>query len=108
MQFGIFSVYDDKAKAFLPPFFIPEVGVAVRVFGDAVNDPGHQFFHHPADYTLFRLGSFDDGLGKIVVDEVRETICNGIMLKHRKDDFDIQKQQELRHGGNGLQLPVGQ
>lgn len=63
MNLNVYSVYDLKAKAFLTPFFLPQDAMAVRALIDAVGDPGHQFAKHPEDYQLFRLGSFDDGLG---------------------------------------------
>lgn len=58
-----FAVFDVKAGAFLPPFFLPETPVAVRVFGDCVNDSQHQFGKHPEDYSLFLLGEFDCRVG---------------------------------------------
>jgi hypothetical protein len=60
MKLEIFSVYDSKAKAFLPPFFLPMVGQATRIFQNCANDKTHQFGANPADYTLFHLGDFDD------------------------------------------------
>lgn len=59
-----FAVYDSKAGAFLPPFILPRVEMAQRVFSDCVNSDQHQFAAHPDDYTLFQLGSFDDESGK--------------------------------------------
>lgn len=56
----IFSVYDSKAEAFLPPFFAPTTAVGIRNFEGAANDSGHQFFRFAADYTLFELGSWDE------------------------------------------------
>lgn len=56
----MYSVYDSKAEAFLPPFFMLSRGSAIRDFSDAVNDASHVFFKHREDYTLFELGSFDD------------------------------------------------
>jgi len=55
-----FAVLDSKAKAFLPPFFCAEVGIATRLFGDMVNEAGHQFNMHPEDYSLFEVGLFDN------------------------------------------------
>ncbi len=60
MRHRVFSVLDTKAKAFLPPFTCPEVGIATRLFGDMVNEPKHQFARHPEDYSLFEIGLFDD------------------------------------------------
>lgn len=60
MQHHLFTVYDDKSEAYLQPFFLQTIGQAIRAFTDCANDPNHQFGRHPADYTLFELGSFDD------------------------------------------------
>jgi len=65
MKLRIFSVYDDKAKAFLPPFFLPEQGMAARTFSDCCNSDQHQFGANPADYTLFELGDFNQESGHI-------------------------------------------
>ena len=56
----IFTVYDEKAEAYLPPFYFQAVGQAIRAFSDSANDPNHQFNKHPSDYTIFELGHFDD------------------------------------------------
>lgn len=56
----LFTVYDQKAEVFLPPFFVPTNGIATRAFRDCVNSEDHQFGKHPSDYTLFYLGDFDD------------------------------------------------
>lgn len=55
----IFTVYDTKAETFMPPFFVPAIGLATRTFSDCINSNEHHFAKHPADYTLFKLGSFD-------------------------------------------------
>lgn len=60
MVHNMFTVYDQKAQAYLPPWIMPQVAMAKRVFGDCVNSADHQFATHPADYTLFTLGTFDD------------------------------------------------
>ena len=61
MILQVFSVYDTKAEAFLPPVFMHSKGEMIRAFGDAANDPQHQFHRHPADYVLFHLGEWDNG-----------------------------------------------
>lgn len=61
MQHKIFTVYDCKAEAYMQPFFSPTMGTAVRSISECVNDPQHIFGKYPADYTLFELGTFNDG-----------------------------------------------
>lgn len=63
MKLAIFSVYDVKVGAFMQPFFSPTTGAALRSLTDAVNDPKHEFSKHVEDYTLFRLGEWDDTSG---------------------------------------------
>ena len=60
MKHLLFTIYDEKAEVFLPPFFVPTIGIATRAFVDCINSDDHQFGKHPSDYTLFQLGSFDD------------------------------------------------
>lgn len=60
MQTKLFTVYDKKAEAYLPPFNMQSTGQAMRTFEDTVNDEDHAFNKHPEDYALFELGTFDD------------------------------------------------
>lgn len=59
MQLHIFSVFDEKAEAYITPFFLPTIAMALRTFTDCAIDPEHQFGRHPADYTLYHVGTFD-------------------------------------------------
>lgn len=63
MKYQIYSVLDVKAQAFAPPFFLHRDEVALRAFRDAVLDPKHPMYAHPADYHLYCLGEFDDNSG---------------------------------------------
>lgn len=65
MKLEIFCVYDSKATAYLPPFFLPMMGQATRIFQNCANDDSHAFGANPGDYTLFHLGHFDDNNAKI-------------------------------------------
>lgn len=88
MMQQIFTVYDDKAKAYLPPFFMPEQTAAKRVFGDCVNSKDHQFARHPADYTLFCLGYYDDSTGKLSELDAAENLGNGVIYIELLPQFD--------------------
>ena len=79
----MFSVYDAKAKAYLPPFILPEIGQATRTFGDCVNNKEHQFGAHPSDYSMFKIGTYDDAKGK--VDPCHELIGNGVEYLQSED-----------------------
>ena len=64
MILQVYSVFDEKAKAYMTPFFQQTNGMAQRAFSDAVNDRDHAFCRHPDDYFLFRVGSFNDETGE--------------------------------------------
>lgn len=63
MKLEVMSVYDTKARAFLPPFFVPHVDVGLRSLASAANEPGHQLNRYAADFEIYHLGSWDDGTG---------------------------------------------
>lgn len=63
MIIKIFTVFDSKAEAYLPPFSFGQVGEAIRSFLDAAGAPDHKFNTHAEDYTLYHLGTFDDSQG---------------------------------------------
>ncbi len=60
MEHKVFTIYDQKAQAFLPPFFLPTAAMAVRTFTNCANSDTHQFGLNPQDYTLSEIGTFDD------------------------------------------------
>lgn len=87
MLLKVFTVYDVKAKAYLPPFFLPEMGMATRAFGDCVQDAKHMFGKHPADYTLFCVGTFDDATGLFALESTLLCVAHGLELVKRVDEF---------------------
>lgn len=60
MLLKVFSVFDAKVGAYLPPMFFRSKGEALRAFASAVNKEGHDFNTYAPDYTLFELGDFHD------------------------------------------------
>lgn len=78
MKHKLFSIFDVKASAYLPPFSLPESAMAVRVFSDCVNSKDHQFGLHPGDYTLFELGTWDDSVGVLAPLPAAAKIVNGL------------------------------
>ena len=77
----VFSVYDAKVEKFLQPFFAPTVGAAERAFGEACNDPTHQFYKHPEDFTLFHVAEWDETTGEIATVDVLHALGLAILFK---------------------------
>lgn len=58
-----YSLFDHKALVYSPPFYAATDAAAVRMVSDTVADQNTSLSRHPADYTLFRTGEFDDSSG---------------------------------------------
>lgn len=59
----IYSVYDEKAAAYLPTFTAQTAGAAIRMIMDAMSDHQHMLYRHASDYTLYQLASWDNENG---------------------------------------------
>ncbi len=103
MNLKTFSVYDDKAKAFLPPFFLPESGMAARVFKDCVNSKEHQFGQNPDDYTLFHVGSFCQNTGTLA-SMAPKTLGNGVLFVTPETNLE-QSNGQTQIGNEASVLP---
>ena len=87
MNHHVFSVYDQAAQAYLPPFFLPEVAMAKRIFMQCINSDSHQFAMAPEDYTLFCLGNWSDETSIFTpMPNGPETLGNGVEYV-RQDDL---------------------
>lgn len=68
MKIGFFAIFDLQVKTFMRPWLARTFGEAERVFGDAVRDPKGELGQHAGDYSLFKLGEFDDETGLLVAE----------------------------------------
>jgi hypothetical protein len=76
----IFSIFDTKAKIYLPLVAFNAEGEAVRTFADGLEDKTHPMGKHPEDYTLFRFGQFDDLTGAFTLLSAPEPVYNGLQI----------------------------
>lgn len=79
MLLKIYSVYDSKVEAYLPPLFFKSKGEFLRSFTEAVNDSKSSIGKYPADYTAFELGTWDDC--KCVFELHKTPISLGVALE---------------------------
>lgn len=56
----MFTVYDSASKTYMTPFFMNTTGEAIRAFEDTTRDENSLIAKHPADYTLFEIGTYED------------------------------------------------
>lgn len=63
MKTNVYSLFDVKAGAYGTPFFSSNDGTAVRAVTNLVNRDGTVPSDSPGDFTLYRVGDFDDNVG---------------------------------------------
>ncbi len=73
----VFSVFDVKVGAYLPPFIAQNELAAIRSFTDCVRDDTHAFGRNPHDYSLFFLGDWNDEDAEYCL-ETRQCIITGV------------------------------
>ncbi len=77
MKLNIYSIFDAASGLYSRPFYTQSDGEAIRSFSDIATDSDHPTGKHTKDYTLFRLGIFDDTNGKLT-DELNSSLCNAL------------------------------
>lgn len=60
---SVVAVRDKAAQLFMTPFFVVADGVAVRDFLSEANNPDSVICKHQQDFSLYKLGVFDEGNG---------------------------------------------
>lgn len=66
MKLNFYSIFDVAAGVYQNPFTSKTHGEVTRSFSDIAQDAEHPIGQHPEDYTLFCLGTFNDGTGEII------------------------------------------
>lgn len=61
MKLAIYSIRDNKAEAYLRPFFERTNDTAIRAVKTAMQTD----FGYPEDYALYSIGIFDDNNGQL-------------------------------------------
>lgn len=73
---NVYTVRDDKAEAYLPPFYCRTDGEALRLFTTAANDADHNFCKFAGDFHLFLIGTWDELSGKLKpLDAPKHLVC---------------------------------
>ncbi len=77
MKLNAYTIYDVASGVYMRPFFSQADGQAIRGFKDIATDADHEVGKHPEDYTLYRIGSFNDTSGKMDGEEL-EKLTTGL------------------------------
>ena len=100
MRLVLFSIYDAAAGSFMRPFPVASDKQAHRAFKDLVTDADHPIGKHPEDYTLHRLGVFDDQTGEFH-NEVNEQQQTGLAVLASSRAINKEQMQMFHNSLNG-------
>lgn len=60
MKMKFYAIFDDATAAYMRPFLMQSDGQAMRMFLDECKKSDSPIAAHPEDYSLFRVGSWND------------------------------------------------
>lgn len=80
MRLRAYSIFDNKALQYHPPFFASTNGAAVRSLSDLANDINTQIGRHPGDYILYCVGEYDDQTGAMLPCAPLEHVVDAVAL----------------------------
>lgn len=92
MKLYIFSIFDSKVEAHLPPFTAPTEAAGIRMFKQAAQEPTSNFHMFAADYTLMQIATMDDHTG--VIEALSQHKNLGTALAHIFQDPSQTKEKE--------------
>ncbi len=77
-----FTIFDRKADRYDFPMCAPNQDIAIRRFGDMMDQEGTVFHLHAEDFDLFLCGEWDMVSGIFIASE-RHYIINGETVKRK-------------------------
>lgn len=78
MRLNIYTIFDVASGTYKRPFCAQADGEVLRVFKDMALNKDHEIGAHPEDYTLWRIGTFDDNKAQLVPEDKE---CLGTALE---------------------------
>ncbi len=67
MNLNLYTIYDAKTHAYDRIMSAQADGEALRIFKDLAVSADHPIGQHPEDYSLFRIGTYDNQTATITV-----------------------------------------
>lgn len=85
MKSGLYTIRDDVMAIYNNPFAQINDATAIRSFNNELErgGPDSLFSSHPADFSLYRIGYFDNESGCLTVEPVPTLVIAGRDLARR-------------------------
>lgn len=82
MKTNLYVIYDSKSELYNTPFALLNDEVAMRSAQQLLADPHSDIAKNPEDYSLFKIGTYDDANAIILeLEKGMEVICRFHQLK---------------------------
>ena len=94
MRLNVYTIFDTASGAYMRPFFAMSDGEALRGFKDISLDADHAIGKHPEDYSLWRIGTFNDNTAKIE-GEAKECLATALELVASAQRVDQEAHEKL-------------
>ena len=103
MKLNVYTIFDTATGAHMRPFFLHADAQAARMFGDICADKEHEVGKHPEDYSLCRIGVWDDQSAQMTNEGVDVLVtgleCMSAERNNAVGTVDLQQQEkELSNG----------
>ncbi len=72
---SLYVIYDSKAQFYNKPFSQLNDEIALRTAQQMRNDENSELYRNPADFTLFKIGQYDDESAQIDTLAKHTVIC---------------------------------
>jgi len=92
MNLNIYSIFDSAAQAFTQPFFMHNDGLAIRAFQDNVNASDNNIANHPHQFSLYKLGTYDDSNGLVTPETPPKSLALAIELVNPDETTQLHNQ----------------
>lgn len=89
----MFAVLDKAANLYMAPFFVVAEGIAVRDFMDEANNSSSLLAKHAKDFSLYRLGSFDDATGSFFLHPEPQYVLSAVQAQMQRVDNSLETMQ---------------
>lgn len=99
MKLNIYSIYDTAVGAYMRPQFMQSDGQAIRLFSDLATSADNEVGKHPEDYSLVRLGVWDDNTGKFQPEDKETLITGNEAVANSRKIVKLPKDEQVNYGG---------
>lgn len=89
LKLSLYSVYDSVINAFAAPFCAVNDKEATRIFAAGVNDKNTKLFQNPMDFSLHKIGDFDQEGGSVKPTTAPVRICLATEVQRKPETIPM-------------------